>query len=685
MTTVADKENENAIQQYSEEINIEDHLHNDSSDTEDDESYIITDHPLQSDTSLTYNEDNQDYSAHRLLDAQGSPNVPSSNSSTNLPEFKKNEIVDKSLASGVQNAGDTGETITLAIEGQLPEWLVAEHYTVGPGTYDIRYIRKIEIDGFLQSATGTFTFGHILDSLPLVNRFDFNGKENTVRYRSRLTSRRLIEKIRDHHGYAPCHPGGLFKTHANQTVLIKFMKAASKASKPDGEPCGARILTKIPELDPFELKPTRVLTWDEINPAFQGYNACPNGHYDVETGEYINFTMEIGYRTTRYHFFSTTEQNPRGSLIATVQNAPTGYVNSFAVTKNYIVLAVFPMLAHSSAVTYAWNESILDSFSFYPSEPTVFYVISRKEKQVLASYRAPPCFSFNQVNAFEDTNGQIFVDIVAYNDDAIAYHLTTEQLRNTDAAKPLPSSQIRRYLLHNLDAAMSSFVNNQSYIPSVSSITSKMSSLWSYVSSSSSSLPTNTSNNNNELDIEQYSDNNGWYSWMPLATHSVIGKDIELPVINPNYNMKKHNFIYGLGVVNQSVDTDNNNNNNNNEIKINKDHEQQQQQEEYQRPTYWNSIVKLNINNKSVEARWHEHGCYPNEAVFIPQKSNSVGQEQEGEEKEDDGVLVSVILDTNRQVSFLLVLDASSLKVIAKCDLGTIVPISFSRGSYKLR
>ncbi|CAO3633186.1 unnamed protein product [Cunninghamella blakesleeana] len=547
------------------------------------------------------------------------------------------------------------------------------------------------MDGVLQSATGTFTFGHILDSLPLVNRFDFNGKENTVRYRSRLTSRRLIEKIRDHHGYAPCHPAGLFKTHANQTVLIKFMKAASKANKPDGEPCSARILTKIPgvdgqlfcqnianhiqELDPFELKPTRVVTWDEVNPSFQGYSSCPNGHYDAETGEYINFTMEVGYRTTRYHFFSTTEQNPRGSLIATVQDAPTGYINSFAITKNYIVLTVFPMLAHSGAVTFAWNESILDSFSFYPSEPTVFYVISRKDKQVLASYRAPPCFSFNHVNAFEDNNGQIFVDIVTYNDDAIAYHLTTDQLRDTSSAKPLPSSQLRRYLLHNLDAAASSFVNNQSsYIPSISSVTSRMSYLWNYVSGSSGSSVNNNNNNqnnnnnNNELDIEQYNDTTGWYSWMPIATYSVIGNDLELPIINSNYEMKKHNFIYGLGVVDQPIDHHH--------------HNEQQQEEENknQRPTYWNSIIKLDINKKAIEAKWHEHGCYPSEAIFIPKKSNT-----NEEQKEDDGVLVSVVLDTNRQVSFLLILDASSLNLIAKCDLDTVVPISFSRGTYKLR
>ncbi|CAO3594497.1 unnamed protein product [Absidia cylindrospora] len=312
------------------------------------------------------------------------------------------------LGVGVQNTGHSPETVMLTVTGRLPKWLTTEHYTVGPGTYDIRYTRKIEVDGYLQSATGTFTFGHLFDGLPLVNRFDINGQQNTISYRSRLTSRRMIEKIRDHHGYAPCHPAGLFSTHANQTVLIKFIKAASKPSKPDGEPCGARILTSIPgvdghlfcqnmanhiqELDPFDLKPSRLLTWDEINPAFQGYNACPNGQHDTETGEYINFTMEIGYRTTRYHFFSTTEQDTRGSIIATVGNTPTGYVNSFAVTKHYIVLVIFPMLAHSSAVKFAWNESIMDSFSFYPAEPTLFYVISREKGQVVANYRAPSCF-----------------------------------------------------------------------------------------------------------------------------------------------------------------------------------------------------------------------------------------------------------------------------------------------------
>ncbi|KAI8098951.1 retinal pigment epithelial membrane protein-domain-containing protein [Halteromyces radiatus] len=655
---------------------------NDIQDDDDTITQVTQEHPLQ--PTFAYSTDTPDRSEQSLLDAHGSPNISRSPSVVNSPVTKPTDHYDLNAThvKGICNAGDKTETIMLPVSGQLPEWLTTEHYTVGPGTFDIRYTRKIEVDGYLQSATGTFTFGHLFDGLPLVNRFDVNGQQNTVSYRSRLTSHRLIEKIRDHHGYAPCHPAGLFNTHANQTVLIKFMKAASKASKPDGEPCGARILTSIPgvdgrlfcqnmanhiqELDPFDLKPSRVLTWDEVNPAFQGYNSCPNGHYDAKTGEYINFTMEIGYRTTRYHFFSTTEQNTRGSIIATVYNTPTGYVNSFAVTENYIILVIFPMLAHSSAVKYAWNESIMDSFSYYPSEPTLFYVISREKGQVIANYQAPPCFGFNHANAFEDDNGQIFVDIVTYKDDTIAHHLMTDRLRDTTSASPLPMSEVRRYLLHNLNAAQSTFVNNQSYIPSVNSITSSMSSLWNYVRGNSSTG--NNGSSSDVGDVEKPLNENGWYQWMPIATFTKLGQDLELPTLHPSYKLKKYTYLYGLGVTSESdISNDMENNRGDNG-----------------RPSYWNSIVKLDVNSRTLQAKWNDNGCYPSEAIFVPRVSTD--QQQDGSvSKEDDGVLISVVLDVIRQTSFLLFLDASTLNEIARSDLGMMIPLSFGRGSFKRR
>lgn len=136
------------------------------------------------------------------------------------------------------------------MSGQLPDWLTGEHFTVGPGTFNIKYTRKVEIDGLLQNSTAVYSFGHWFDALPLVNRFDLNGSRNSITYRNKLTSKRLIEKIRDHHGYAPPHPAGLFMSNTNQTVLSKILNNSSKPNKkPDAEPCAARILTSIPGLE----------------------------------------------------------------------------------------------------------------------------------------------------------------------------------------------------------------------------------------------------------------------------------------------------------------------------------------------------------------------------------------------------------------------------------------------------
>ncbi|KAI8379443.1 carotenoid oxygenase [Radiomyces spectabilis] len=558
-------------------------------------------------------------------------------------------------SKGFVNVGDSSEIKDLTVSGQLPEWLNGEHYTVGPGTFDIRYSRKIEIDGYLQSATATFTFGHWLDGLPLVNRFDLNGQRNTIAYRNRLTSRRLIEKIRDHHGYAPCHPAGLFKTDSNQTVLIKFIKSAAKANKPDGEPCGARILTTLPgvdgrlfcqnmanhvqELDPFDLKPTRILTWDEINPAFKGYNSCPNGQYDASTGEYINYTMEIGYRTTSYHFFSLTSQAPKGNLIASV-TAPTGYVNSFSLTKNYIILVVFPLLANSGAVKYAWNESIMDSFSFYPSEPTLFYVISRSKGQVVANYRSDPCFAFHHVNAFEDERDNVVVDMIAYPDDTIAHQLTVDNLRHPENMTPssLTTSEFRRYHLANLSHASTVYTNNNGYIPTASSLTGRISSLYGYLRG------TTTQDIGKTIPMGA----TGWASWMPQATFTTwTDPGIELPQVNSKYHRQQYTYLYGLGFSSSSS------------------------------KTMYDTIVKTNVETKLVEASWHEEGCYPSEAVFIPRPDM--------DNIEDDGALLSVVFDAIRETSFLLVLDSKSMTVLAKADLETIVPPSFAHGSYRLR
>ncbi len=58
-----------------------------------------------------------------------------------------------------------------------------------------------------------------------------------------------------------------------------------------------------------------------------------------------------------------------------------------------------------------------------------------------------------------------------------------------------------------------------------------------------------------------------------------------------------------------------------------------------------------------------------------------------GEDKmtEDAGVLISIVMDSARSTSFLLVLDAKDLQVIARIELNKLIPLSFAHGTYKLR
>jgi carotenoid cleavage dioxygenase-like enzyme len=81
-------------------------------------------------------------------------------------------------------------------------------------------------------------------------------------------------------------------------------------------------------------------------------------------------------------------------------------------------------------------------------------------------------------------------------------------------------------------------------------------------------------------------------------------------------------------------------------------------------------LVKVDVRNGATWS-WSEDSCYPGEAVFVASPNA---------EAEDDGVLLSVVLDTRRS-SFLLVLDASTFAEIARATVPHIIPFGF-HGQY---
>jgi beta,beta-carotene 9',10'-dioxygenase len=78
-------------------------------------------------------------------------------------------------------------------------------------------------------------------------------------------------------------------------------------------------------------------------------------------------------------------------------------------------------------------------------------------------------------------------------------------------------------------------------------------------------------------------------------------------------------------------------------------------------------IVKADVVERST-ADWSEPGSYPGEPVFVAAP---------GAEGEDDGVLLSVVLDSDRGVSSLLVLDAATLEELARAEAPHHIPFGF--------
>lgn len=77
------------------------------------------------------------------------------------------------------------------------------------------------------------------------------------------------------------------------------------------------------------------------------------------------------------------------------------------------------------------------------------------------------------------------------------------------------------------------------------------------------------------------------------------------------------------------------------------------------------ALVKFDLCKGQRVAYWAVPGHFPGEAKFIPRP---------GSVEEDDGVLVSPVLDGIAQSSYFLVLDAKTLQPLERFKIGLRVP-----------
>jgi torulene dioxygenase len=109
----------------------------------------------------------------------------------------------------------------------------------------------------------------------------------------------------------------------------------------------------------------------------------------------------------------------------------------------------------------------------------------------------------------------------------------------------------------------------------------------------------------------------------------------ELPTMNPKMGTRKHRYVYATTFRGEATLTD--------------------------------GIMKLDCDTQQVQL-WACHGQSPGEPIFVPNPDGT---------GEDDGVLLSVVLDGMREKSYLLCLDARNLSEIGRANVDGAVGFGF--------
>jgi beta,beta-carotene 9',10'-dioxygenase len=78
-----------------------------------------------------------------------------------------------------------------------------------------------------------------------------------------------------------------------------------------------------------------------------------------------------------------------------------------------------------------------------------------------------------------------------------------------------------------------------------------------------------------------------------------------------------------------------------------------------QRQGFYNQLVKVDIST-GMHTEWFEPECYPGEPIFVGRPGRS---------HEDDGAILSIVLDARRGSSFLLILDAHTFSEIGRAEI----------------
>jgi carotenoid cleavage dioxygenase-like enzyme len=283
----------------------------------------------------------------------------------------------------------------------------------------------------------------------------------------------------------------------------------------------------------------------------------------------LNYAAKLG-RVSSYRFFHVAPEQSKPRAICSLPVKEPSYMHSFGLSERWLVLAEFPLVVNPLALALS-GRPYIENYRWKPELGTRFTLVDRASGESIGGFQTDACFAFHHVNAYDDDNGDVVVDICAFADAGVIEDLYLDRLRSGE--KPLATAELTRFRLQLADQT--------------------------------------------------------------VTRGRLSDTDIELPRINyGRCNERPYRYVWG------------NSNGAGGWIE---------------------RIVKIDTHGGATLS-WSEHGCFPGEPVFVARPAAGA---------EDDGVLLSVVLDAVAESSFLLVLDAGDLRELARASVPHHIPFGF--------
>jgi carotenoid cleavage dioxygenase-like enzyme len=454
------------------------------------------------------------------------------------------------FSSSLQEASRT----ELEIVGKIPNWLSGTLVRTGPALFE----------------NANEKFAHWFDGLAKL--YSFSIESGAVQFTSKFLQSDAYKlfsssgKVRKRE----------FATNPNESAFERIAAMCTPNLTDNANVNVAKFstdcyvaLTETPVPVQFDLFSLETIGHFRYNDSVKCQVTTAHPHLDAN-GDIYNIFTKIGPKSA-YQFCRISEAGSARAILAEVKVQNPAYVHSFALTDNYIILAEGSYAVAPLSLLLS-GKPFIENFVWQPSRPSRFIVV-RKDGAAGSKVHVietEPFFVFHNVNAYE-SNGDIIVDLLAYDNAGIVKALYLENLRSPNRIVPSPA--FRRYTLD---------------------LTRK------------------------------------------LARNEDFGASFELPRINYfSHNRKPYRYVYGVV---SSSERD-----------------------------LFSSIAKIDLTSGETE-EWKELGYCVTEPVFVASKDCGA---------EDDGVLLSIVLNCTLSESFLLMLDASTMNELARARIPHLIPFHF--------